>query len=119
MTDKVLIEGLAVNAVIGVYDWEREVHQQLRVDLEMAWDIRPASASDDVYLALDYAAVSGFVEAFFERCQPALVETAAEQLATSLMEHFAIPGLRLTLWKPGAVPAARQVGVRIARGVWE
>ena len=118
LKDTVLIEGLAVEAVIGVYDWEREILQQLRVDLEMAWDNRPAAASDDVRQALDYAAVSDRVQAFFGHCQPALLEAAAEKLAEELMAAFAIPALRLTLWKPGAVPAARQVGVRIQRGDW-
>ncbi|GGY83483.1 dihydroneopterin aldolase [Marinobacter zhanjiangensis] len=118
MTDSVLIEGLVVEAVIGVYDWEREIRQQLRVDLEMAWDNRPAAASDEVRQALDYAAVSEHVQSFFEGCQPALLETAAEKLAADLMEAFAVPALRLTLWKPGAVPAAHQVGVRIQRGDW-
>lgn len=55
MTDSVLIEGLAVEAVIGVYDWEREVCQRLLVDLEMAWDNRKPAGSDDVADALDYA----------------------------------------------------------------
>ncbi|MFL1404702.1 dihydroneopterin aldolase [Marinobacter sp. M1N3S26] len=118
MTDSVLIEGLAVETVIGVYDWEREVRQELRLDLEMAWDNRPAAASDDVGQALDYAAVSDHVQRFFEQCQPALLETAAEKLAGDLMATFAIPAIRLTLWKPGAVPAARQVGVRVQRGDW-
>ncbi|MFW5825423.1 MAG: dihydroneopterin aldolase [Marinobacter sp.] len=116
MSDSVLIEGLAVDAVIGVYDWERKVQQQLRVDLDMAWDNQAAAASDDVGQALDYAAVSEFVQRFFGRCQPALLETAAELLAAGLMDQFAIAGLELTLWKPGAVPGARQVGVRIRRG---
>lgn len=118
MTDSVLIEGLAVETVIGVYDWERDILQELRVDLEMAWDNRPAAASDDVGKALDYASVSDHVQAFFRDCQPALLETAAEKLAQDLMATFAIPALKLTLWKPGAVPAARQVGVRIQRGNW-
>lgn len=118
MNDTVLIEGLTVETVIGVYDWERDILQQLQVDLEMAWDNRPAAASDDVQQALDYAAVSEYVQAFFERCQPALLETAAERLAGDLMAAFSIPAIRLTLWKPGAVPAARQVGVRIQRGDW-
>ncbi|MGM0570716.1 dihydroneopterin aldolase [Marinobacter sp.] len=118
MNDSVLIEGLAVETVIGVYEWEREIHQELRVDLEMAWDNQPAAASDDVAQALDYAAVSDHVRDFFESCQPALLETAAEQLAGSIMSTFSVPGVRLTLWKPGAVPAARQVGVRIQRGRW-
>ncbi|WP_417546865.1 dihydroneopterin aldolase [Marinobacter segnicrescens] len=118
MNDSVLIEGLVVETVIGVYEWEREIHQELRVDLEMAWDNRLAAASDDVHKALDYAAVSEHVQDFFRGCQPALLETAAEKLAASLMSTYAVPGLRLTLWKPGAVPAARQVGVKIQRGVW-
>lgn len=118
MTDSVLIEGLTVETVIGVYDWEREIRQTLRIDLEMAWDNRPAAAADDVGRALDYAAVSQHVQDFFERCQPALLETAAEQLAQDLMTTFSIPAVRLTLWKPGAVPAARQVGVRLQRGDW-
>lgn len=118
MNDTVLIEGLTVETVIGVYDWERDILQQLQVDLEMAWDNRPAAASDDVQQALDYAAVSEYVQAFFERCQPALLETAAERLAGDLMAAFSISAIRLTLWKPGAVPAARKVGVRIQRGDW-
>lgn len=119
MTDSVLIEGLAVETVIGVYDWERTIQQRLLVDLELAWDNRPAAASDDVADALDYGAVSSRVKTFFDSCQPALLETAAEQLAQCLMSEFAVPGVRLTLRKPGAVPAARSVGVRIQRGDWE
>ncbi|MDQ7059190.1 MAG: dihydroneopterin aldolase, partial [Ghiorsea sp.] len=37
--DLVLIEGLEVRTVIGIYDWEREIRQTVRLDLEMAWDI--------------------------------------------------------------------------------
>ena len=118
MNDSVLIEGLAVETVIGVYDWERSIQQELRIDLEMAWDNRPAATSDDVADALDYAAVSDHIHDFFRTCQPALLETAAEKLAASVMSTFSVSGVKLTLWKPGAVPAARQVGVRIQRGHW-
>jgi dihydroneopterin aldolase len=118
VNDSVLIEGLTVETVIGVYEWEREILQELRIDLEMAWNNRPAAASDNVAQALDYAAVSEHVQDFFTRCQPALLETAAEKLAASIMSAFSVPGVRLTLWKPGAVPAARQVGVKIQRGSW-
>ncbi|MHC9038000.1 dihydroneopterin aldolase, partial [Cobetia marina] len=45
--DRVLIEALAVETVIGVYDWERTIRQRLMIDLEMATDIRPAAAGDD------------------------------------------------------------------------
>ena len=41
----------------------------------------------------------------------------AERLVQTLMDEFRIPGVRLKLTKPGAVPAARGgVGVEIERG---
>lgn len=116
MTDSVLIEGLAVEAIIGVYDWERDVSQRLLVDLEMAWDNRGPAASDDVRDALDYAQVSERVTDYLVQARPQLLETAAEGIASVLREEFGVRWLRLTLRKPGAVPAAAAVGVRIERG---
>ena len=103
--DRVFIEGLEVDTVIGAYDWERDIRQCLRLDLSFAWDNRPAAAGDDLSLALDYASVSARVQAF------------AEQARFELVEEFQIPWVRLKLTKPGAVPAARGgVGVEIERG---
>jgi len=116
LADVVLIEGLAVETVIGVYDWEREVTQRLLIDLDMAWDNRVPAASDDVVDALDYAAVSDRVSRHLQELKPQLLETAAEDIARLLREEFGVAWLRLTLKKPGAVPAAHSVGVRIERG---
>lgn len=116
MTDSVLIEGLAVEAIIGVYDWEREVSQRLLVDLEMAWDNRVPAASDNVSDALDYALVSERVSDYLVRARPRLLETAAEGIADLLQGEFGVRWLKLALRKPGAVPAAATVGVKIERG---
>ena len=116
MTDSVMIEGLAVETIIGVFDWEREVSQRLLIDLEMAWDNRRPAASDDVVDALDYAAVSERIAAFVSGAQPQLLETAAEGIAGLLQQEFGVRWLRLVIRKPGAVPAATSVGVSIERG---
>ena len=116
MADSVLIEGLVVETVVGVYDWERKVDQRLVVDLEMAWDNRVPGASDDVSDALDYAAVSERVTLCLQVLKPKLLEHGAETLAAELQAQFGIRWLALTLRKPGAVPEARSVGVRIERG---
>jgi dihydroneopterin aldolase len=105
--DQVFIRGLAVEAVIGVYDWERSIFQPLVLDLEMGWDIRAAAAGDDLSATLDYAAVSRTV----------LDEALAEHVAALIMSEFAVPWLRLRVTKPGAVSeAAGGVGVLIERG---
>lgn len=115
MADSVLIEGLAVETVIGVYDWERDVTQQILIDLDMAWDNRSPGRSDDVADALDYAAVSERVTGCLQELKPRLLERAAEVLADLVIKEFGVGRLTLTLRKPGAVPAARSVGVRIER----
>jgi len=56
--DCVFIEGLAVEAVIGVLDWGRTVEQRLLVDLDLGWDNRRPAASGALEDALDYAAVA-------------------------------------------------------------
>ncbi len=116
VTDSVLIEGLAVETVIGVYDWEREVTQRLLIDLDLAWDNAVPAAQDDVAQALDYAAVSDRVCRYLQELQPQLLETAAEGLAACLQQDFGVRWLQLTIRKPGAVPQAQSVGVRIERG---
>ncbi|MEO1853274.1 dihydroneopterin aldolase [Chromohalobacter israelensis] len=114
--DHVLIEALEVDTVIGVYDWERTIRQRLRLDLELATDIRPAAQADDIHLTLDYAAISERIASFADAHHFALVETFAERLADTLRQEFAIDWLRLSVRKPGAVANAASVGVRITRG---
>lgn len=114
--DIVFINALKVDAVIGVYDWERKIHQSLVFDLEMGWDISAAAEQDNIELALDYKAVSDRIEEFVRSTEFALIETLAGQLAELLRKEFKIPWLRLRIAKPGAVPAAEQVGLVIERG---
>lgn len=114
--DTVIIEGLLVDAVIGVFDWEKQVQQPLYFDLEMAWDNRKPAQSDDLKDALDYGAVTQFVEEFVGSKQYELLETLLEGLASGLQHRFAIPWLAIQVRKPAVVPQAKSVGIRIERG---
>ena len=114
--DIVYINGLEVETVIGIYDWEREIRQTVRVDLEMATDIRQAAASEDIENTLDYKSVSDRLISFIGESEFLLVETMAEEIAQIVLNEFNVPWLRLQLGKPGAVPSATDVGVIIERG---
>lgn len=114
--DTVFIESLEVDTIIGAYDWERTIRQNLVVDLHMGWDNRPSAADDALHLALDYAAVAECITEFARHSSFELVETFAERLAALLIAEFQIPWLRLKVTKPGAVASARGVGVEIERG---
>lgn len=114
--DLVLIEGLEIRTVIGIYDWEREIRQTVRLDLEMGWDISSAAASDDIEDALDYKSVSKRLISFVEGSSYGLIEKLAEECAQILMREFNIPWLRLKMSKPGAVRGTENVAVLIERG---
>jgi dihydroneopterin aldolase len=113
--DKVFIEGLEIDALIGIYDWERRIRQTLRFDLEMGFDNRRPAASDDIADTLNYKAVSKRIEQFVRESDFGLVETLAERIAEIVLREFKVEWLRLTLSKPGAVRGARAVGVIIER----
>ncbi|MCL4137107.1 UNVERIFIED_CONTAM: hypothetical protein GTU68_062286 [Idotea baltica] len=98
--DKIFLNDLKVDAIIGIYDWERKAKQTLRFDFEMAWDIRPAAASDDIANTLDYGAIAQAVVRFVESSEYQLIETLAEDLAALLLAQFAIPKLTLSVTKP-------------------
>ncbi|MCV6625264.1 MAG: dihydroneopterin aldolase [Cellvibrionaceae bacterium] len=114
--DIVYIRDLRIETIIGIYDWERQVKQEVSIDLEMAGDIRPAAASDDIELALNYKSVAKRIIALVGAAEFLLVETMAETVAQVVREEFGVPWLRLRLSKPGALRGAQDVGLIIERG---
>jgi len=116
LMDLVYIHELAIDTIIGIYDWEREQKQTVIINLEMGTDIRPAAASEDIEKALDYKQVAKRLIAFVEAAEFLLIESMAEQIARLVMDEFKVPWLRLQLSKPGAVTGSKDVGVIIERG---
>ena len=115
--DTVFIQNLSLDAVIGVFDWERQVKQKIRIDLEMSTDIAKAAATDALQDTLDYKAISLKIRDIVANNQPQLVETLIEMIAHSVMQDFGVPWVRITIAKPGAVRGSEAVGVTIERGV--
>ncbi|MEP6388332.1 MAG: dihydroneopterin aldolase [Halioglobus sp.] len=114
--DRVYIKGLKTDAVIGVYEWEREIRQTLVLDLTLASNNRKAAATDGIAEAVDYDAISKRVLAYVQASEFQLIETLAERVAEIVLAEFNIPWLRLQVGKPGAVADADDVGVIIERG---
>lgn len=115
MKDRVIIEDLRIETVIGVYDWEKEIRQAVSLDLEMSNDNRRAAASDAIEDTLDYKAVAKRLIEFVGGSSFQLVETLAERCAEIILREFEVEHVKLTLRKPGAVRGSTAVGVIIER----
>lgn len=113
--DRVFIEALEIECLIGIYDWERTVRQNVVLDIEMAFDNRVPAGSDAIEHTLDYKSVSKRLMQFVGESSYGLVETLAEQCAAIILHEFNVAWVRLKLAKPGAVRGARSVGVVIER----
>ena len=113
--DHVFIEGLEIEALIGIYDWERRIRQPLVFDIEMAFDNRSPAATDAIADTLNYKAVSNRIVEYVSQSSFELVETLAERVAQIVITEFGVQRVRLKLSKPGAVRGARAVGVMIER----
>jgi 7,8-dihydroneopterin aldolase/epimerase/oxygenase len=114
--DRIFLTALSADAIIGIYDWEREVRQRVEVDLEMWMDLTAAAASDSIDDTLNYKAVAKRVLAFVQESRFRLVEALAGEIARILLAEFPVARVRVTVHKPGAVRHSRDVGVIIERG---
>ena len=114
--DIVFIHDLQIETVIGIFDWERKIRQKISLDIEMATDISKAAKSDDIDDTLSYKSVAKRLIEFVEQSEYELVEALAEKICSIVIDEFAVPWIKLTLHKPGAVRGSKSVGVIIERG---
>lgn len=113
--DKIFLRQLEVEAIIGIWDWERQVKQKVSIDLEMAADIRKAAATDAIDDTLNYKNVAKRLIAFVADSEFQLVETLSERIAEIVVTEFDVPWVKVTVNKPGAIRGSRDVGIIIER----
>ena len=113
--DKIFIHALKTEAIIGIFDWERQVKQTVVIDIEISADVAKAALSDSIHDTLNYKRIAKRVLAFVEESKFHLVETLAERIAMLLLEDFGIDWVSISLSKPGAIRSSRDVGVVLER----
>ena len=114
-SDVVFVKGLKIEAVIGVYAWERAITQPLLIDIALETDVSRAAVSDDVNDALNYKAVCDDVSDWCQAIQAQLLEHLAGQIADKLLAKYASHKVTLSIAKPTAIKQADAVGVQITR----
>ncbi|HEY2463948.1 MAG TPA: dihydroneopterin aldolase [Steroidobacteraceae bacterium] len=115
--DKIFIHALKTEAIVGIFDWERQVKQTVIVDIEFSADIRKAALSDSIDDTLNYKRVAKRVLVFVEESSFHLVETLAESVAMLILEEFGVSWVSIALSKPGAIRNSRDVGVKLERTI--
>lgn len=113
--DRIIIKDLLLRGVIGVNDWEREVRQDILINLTLFADLSPAGRSDDIEDTVNYRTVTKAIIEHVEASQRYTVEALAEDLARLCLRQSGVKRARVRVEKPGALRFADSVGVEIER----
>lgn len=113
--DKILIQGLDVNAIIGILPHEREFEQPLKLDITLFLPLQGCARSGDLSLSINYAEVCSRVTTFIRERKAELIETLAEEVCQYILKTFKPQAVTLSIIKTRAVVNTQGVGVEITR----
>ena len=105
------LEGLCLEASIGIYPHELAARQPLEIDLQLTIDGTLAARSDDIRHTVDYDQVVNSLEALLASRHFHLLEHLSQAMLDTLADSFPVKRAEVTVAKPLAVPKARRVSV--------
>jgi dihydroneopterin aldolase len=111
----IFIHDLRVSTRIGVYAWERELAQTVRIDVEFTLPSATVFTSDDFGDAVDYAAVVGRLKALAADHPHRLLERFAQAIADIVLGEFGAPWARVRVAKLAPIAGVKELGVQIER----
>lgn len=113
--DFIFVEGLQVEASVGIYEREKRATQPLEINLTFGVP-DAAAARDDIADTIDYDVVVDRIRAVLADCHFNLLETLGEFIVDLLFSEFGVPWVRVSIAKMGVMRGVRRVGVFIERG---
>ncbi len=115
MGDKIILEALEIECVIGIFDWERKIKQRVSIDLALSCDMTKAGLSDNIEDAVDYKSITKDIIALVEPSEFQLIETMATKIADLCLERGGVSSATVRVSKPGAVRGSKNISVEITR----
>jgi len=108
------IDNLKLRAIIGLNDWERNVKQDILVNIVLRADISEAVATDDISGTVDYKNVKNLITAEVESSHYQLIESLAHRILAITTSQPGVIGATVRVDKPGALSGADSVSVEVS-----
>ena len=109
MNDHILINDLRVQARVGVGEQERSSPQWLVTNIDLALDLAPAGASDDIEDTVDYGILTTQVAKLLRETEARTLEHLAEKVVALIAPNKAVVGVTVEIVKE-APPIAEELG---------
>eukprot|EP01064_Diplonema_japonicum_P016108 TRINITY_DN24122_c0_g1_i1.p1 TRINITY_DN24122_c0_g1~~TRINITY_DN24122_c0_g1_i1.p1 ORF type:complete len:553 (+),score=157.66 TRINITY_DN24122_c0_g1_i1:45-1703(+) len=113
--DRVVVEKLVCQAIVGVKEPERMQRQKVVIDVTMYLDTSCCSLMDNLEKTISYATVAREVLKYTEESKHYLLETLCHGIARMVCLKYGAPECTVRVEKPRAIPLADQAVVEITR----
>ena len=113
--DKIIITDLRAHGIIGIHPHEREMPQEILINVTVYTDTRRAAQTDDISDCIDYDALANKIKSHAESSARKTIEALVNDLAKICLQEQNVQRVVLKVEKPNALSSAQSVGVEIDR----
>jgi dihydroneopterin aldolase len=113
--DKIFINNLKIETIIGCYDHELTAKQLIILDLELQIDAKHCARADNIQDTIDYEKVIDNIKTLSQQKNFKLLESYAEYITFNLLETFKTSWIKLKITKPNALNDTKDLGIIIER----
>jgi FolB domain-containing protein len=117
--DKISLNGIKAQAIIGTFPEERQKRQPVIADVEIFCDLSRAGRSDELNDTVDYFELEERIHNIIETSEFKLLERLAHVISVSVLGDPRIKFCRVTLTKPCALRYSDPVSITIERSSTE
>ncbi len=107
------IEDYKIHCIMGAHAYERDVDQEIALDIEMRVDISECVQTDSIVDTVNYTEVVRVCRELAQKRRYHLLETFAYEAIHALNETFSPSSLKLRVKKKGAIPLAEMVAFEL------
>jgi len=86
--DRIYIEDLRVEGIIGIFEWEKETKQEISISYEIDQDNLTAANEDKIEAATDYKSINKAIIAFVESNKFELIENIMLEQRVNLYSDY-------------------------------
>ncbi len=111
----VRITNLRLRAIIGANDWERNIKQDVVINITFDYNSAKAQQSDQLKDAVDYKTMTKKIIQTVEKSNYQLIEKLAEVVLNIILESKPVKSATVKIDKPQALRFADSVSVELSR----
>jgi FolB domain-containing protein len=113
--DKIIIDDLEINCIVGIRKRERKVKQKIYVSAEIYTNIGTSAKTKNIKDAVNYSGIIMKIKKMIVDKKYLLLETMVDDIAKFILKNKKVNLVKVFVKKPKAIGKGKYVGIEITR----